>query len=229
MCRPEPQPVVAKGLILEMPSDHSIHFFDQQFQRQSADGELALNPFEAAALPYVRGSVLDFGCGLGNLAVAAARRGCRVTALDGSATAISHLQRRAAAESLDIHATQADLRSFELEGNFDTVVSIGLLMFFDCATAARCLARLQSHLREGGFAIINVMIEGTTYLDMCAPGEHCLFRRTALEEAFTSWGFRHSTFREFAMPDGRIKAFTTLVAQKPVSRRIEQPDITAGS
>lgn len=201
-----------------MYSDHSIQFFDRQFQRQSAVGDLALNPFEEAALPFLHGGVLDYGCGLGNLAVAAARRGCQVTALDGSRAAISHLQQRAAAESLDIRATQADLRNFELTGEFDTVVSIGLLMFFDCRTAERCLANLRAHLREGGFAIINVLIEGTTYLDMFAPGEYCLFRRTALEETFAGWDFQYSTFRDFAMPNGHVKSFTTLIAQKPVTR-----------
>lgn len=199
-------------------SDHSIQFFDRQFQRQAAAGELALNPFEEAALPYLRGNVLDYGCGMGNLAVAAARRGCRVLALDGSATAIAHLQQRATAESLDIHAMQADLRNFEVTGEFDTVVSIGVLMFFDCATAERNLARLRSHLREGGFAIINVMVEGSTYLDMFKPGEYCLFARTALEERFADWKFQYSTFRDFTTPDGRVKAFTTLIAQKPVSQ-----------
>lgn len=199
-------------------TDHSIQFFERQFQRQAAAGELALNPFEEAALPYLRGDLLDYGCGMGNLAVAAARRGCRVVALDGSATAIAHLQQRATAEALAIRALHADLRNFELTGEFDTVVSIGVLMFFDCATAERNLARLRSHLREGGFAIINVLVEGTTYLDMFAPGEYCLFARTALQERFADWKFQYSTFREFAMPDGRIKSFTTLIAQKPVSQ-----------
>ncbi len=218
MCALETQAVLTAGRRRPVHSDHSIRFFDQQFQRQSAVGDLALNPFEEAALPFLHGSVLDYGCGLGNLAVAAARRGCRVTALDGSKAAISHLQQRAAAESLDIRATQADLRNFELTGEFDTVVSIGLLMFFDCQTAERCLTNLRARLREGGFAIVNVLIEGTTYLDMFAPGEYCLFRRTALEEAFAGWDFQYSTFRDFPMPNGRVKSFTTLIAQKPVTR-----------
>ncbi len=70
-----------------MPT-HSVRFFDTQFQRQINTGEFELNPFERLALPYLSGDVLDLGCGLGNLAVAAARAGCRVTALDGSPTGV---------------------------------------------------------------------------------------------------------------------------------------------
>ena len=54
----------------------SVRFFDGQFQRQLAAADCALNSFEVTALPYLQGEVLDYGCGLGNLAVEAARRGC---------------------------------------------------------------------------------------------------------------------------------------------------------
>lgn len=55
-----------------MPT-HSVRFFDTQFQRQINTSEFELNPFERLTLPYLAGDVLDLGCGLGNLAVAAAR------------------------------------------------------------------------------------------------------------------------------------------------------------
>jgi 2-polyprenyl-3-methyl-5-hydroxy-6-metoxy-1,4-benzoquinol methylase len=60
-----------------LPS-RSVSFFDEHIRRPPDDEVPKLNPFEEPALPYLRGDVLDFGCGLGNLAFAAARRGCRV-------------------------------------------------------------------------------------------------------------------------------------------------------
>ena len=193
---------------------HSIDFFDEQFQRQALAGDLALNPFEEAALPHLRGRVLDFGCGMGNLAVAAARRGCSVVALDASGAAINHLRQRAILESLAIDAVQVDLRNHEVTEDFDTVVSIGLLMFFDCSTALRCLANLQACVREGGVAIINVMIEGTTYMDMFERDGYCLFPRLELERRFAGWDILHAEFREFAAPDQKVKSFATLIARK---------------
>src|SRR5512137_461066 len=90
-----------------MNGKRSVEFFDRQFERQVREGDFALNPFEQAALPQLRGRVLDFGCGLGNLALAAARAGCSVLALDASEVAIAHLSQVAAAERLDIDARVA--------------------------------------------------------------------------------------------------------------------------
>ena len=58
---------------LKMNTNQSITFFDAQFQKQVAGGDFVLNPFEKAALPFVRGRVLDLGCGLGNLSIEAAQ------------------------------------------------------------------------------------------------------------------------------------------------------------
>ena len=48
----------------------SVQFFEAQFQRQAQGEERVLNRFEQAALPHLQGQVLDFGCGMGALAVA---------------------------------------------------------------------------------------------------------------------------------------------------------------
>jgi tellurite methyltransferase len=198
-----------------MNSNHSIRFFDTQFQKQAREGDLQLNPFELAALPHLHGRVLDYGCGMGNLAFEAAKRGCTVLALDASPAAIAHIQQRAAAEALPVEAGLVDLRTFELHEDFDAVVAIGLLMFFDCPTAFKVLANLQAHVREGGIAVVNILIEGTTFLDMFDPKGHCLFPRTELESRFAGWSILHSQFDDFDAPGGRKKAFATIIAQKP--------------
>ena len=178
-------------------------------------GDLALNPFEETALPHLQGRVLDFGCGMGNLAIAAAQRGCTVVALDGSAAAIAHLQRRAAMGSLAIEARQVDLRHYDITTDFDVIVSIGLLAFFDCTTAFRTLANLQAKVRAGGVVIINSLIEGTTYLDMFGLGERCLFSRPEMAQRFAGWNVLHAEQRDFEAPNNQVKSFVTLIAQKP--------------
>lgn len=136
---------------------NSIEFFETQFSNQVANSDLKLNPFETAALPYLQGRMLDFGCGLGNLAVAAARQGCTVLAIDGAPTAIRHLQARSAQENLPITAIQANLRDYDVTEDFDVVVAIGLLMFF--------------WARDGEKATSS--IAGT-----CAPARHCSYQCT---------------------------------------------------
>lgn len=198
----------------------SVTFFEQQFQRQLGTTDTAhyqLNPFEKTTLPHLTGEVLDFGCGLGNLAVAAAERGCRMHALDGSPVAIGHLRERATAARLPLQAEVADLRHYALTRPYDAVVCIGLLMFFDCATARRVLDELQSHLRPGGILALNVLIEGTTYLDMFDPAGYCLFDPAALKEQFAAWKTLHAECAEFPAPGNTVKRFFTLVARKPAT------------
>ncbi len=193
----------------------SVLFFDTQFRRQVGAADFALNPFEQAVLPHINGRVLDYGCGLGNLAVAAARKGCPVKALDASPAAIAHLQRVAREQGLPIEAAEADLRAYELTEDFDTVVCIGLLMFFDCDAAFRQLGGLQQHVRPGGVAAINVLVEGTTYLDMFDPAAHCLFARGGLASRFAGWQILQSQQQDFAAPKGQLKSFATVIARRP--------------
>ena len=195
--------------------DPSIAFFDTQFRRQAEQGVCQLNPFEQQALPYLHGEVLDFGCGMGNLAFAAAAQGCTVTALDGSPAAIEHMRCRAAGQALALTPALADLRHYRIEDQYDTVVAIGLLMFFDCASALRVLAGLQAAVRPGGHAVVNVLVQGTTYLDMFDPQGHCLLPADALQTHFAGWHIVQHEHSEFDAPGGTRKCFATVIARKP--------------
>jgi tellurite methyltransferase len=198
-----------------MNTSSSVDFFDRQFRQQVENQDFQLNPFERAALPHLHGRVLDFGCGLGNLAMAAAAQGCSVVALDASPAAIAALRLRAQGAALPLEAIEADLRQYSIDGDFDCVVAIGLLMFFDCATALRVLTMLQDRVRPGGIAVINVLIEGTTWLDMFGTENCCLFARDELAGRFAGWDILHSEFSNFDAPQQTVKSFVTLIARKP--------------
>ena len=195
--------------------NRSVEFFETQFKCQAAAGEYALNPFELAVLPFLTGRVLDFGCGMGNLAVAAAQKGCTVTAVDGSPAAIADLQKRSSQLGLSIKATVADLRGGLVPEGYDCVVSIGLFMFFACPAARLGLERLRDAVPMDGIAAANVLIEGTTFMDMFDPNGYCLFGEGELERVFQGWAIEHRKVDSFPAPGDTIKRFTTIVARRP--------------
>jgi tellurite methyltransferase len=198
-----------------MLNNKSVTFFESQFQRQVRDQEYALNPFEILAIDYVKGSVLDLGCGLGNLSLAAGRRGHRVVAVDASPTAVARLNKDAERERLPVRGIQADIENWTIDESYDTIVAIGLLMFFRRETALKLLSAIQKHIKPGGRAIVNVLIEGTTYLGMFDPDNYCLFRRNELEERFDGWNIQESRTQTFLAPEGTHKDFSTIIAEKP--------------
>jgi tellurite methyltransferase len=196
---------------------NSVQFFENQFQRQVKASQFDLNPFERLAVTYLQGEVLDLGCGLGNLAIEAAHRGCSVTAIDASPTAIERIRTDAESGHLAIEAIQADLGAFSIERDYDTAVCIGLLMFFPQSRALALLDEIQNHVRQGGVAIVNVLIQGTTFMGMFTPESYYLFGREELSERFSGWSVGLHQFDDFPAPDGTVKSFATIIARKPAT------------
>ena len=72
-------------------------------------------------------SVLDVGCGLGLLSLAAARAGARVTAIDRELAPIEFLQASAAVNRLPVEALVGDIVAVDLGRRFDLVLAADLL------------------------------------------------------------------------------------------------------
>ncbi len=192
----------------------SMEFFETQFRRQVQDREYVLNPFETLAIGYLKAEILDLGSGLGNLSLEAGRRGHRVVAVDASPTAVERINADARRESLPVEAIQVDIENWSIDRPYDTIVAIGLLMFFHRERALDLLRAIREHVRPGGHAIVNVLIEGTTYTGMFDPNNHYLFGRKELEECFSGWTILCSRYDIFSAPGQTRKEFSTVIALK---------------
>jgi tellurite methyltransferase len=136
-------------------------------------------------------------------------------AVDSSPTAIVRVVEVSRAENLGITAVLADVAAYRIAGDYDTIVAIGLLMFMPCDLALRLLSEIREHVARGGTAIINVLVEGTTYLEMFDPRGYCLFGRDELEQRLAPWKIELARHQSFDAPGGTKKEFSTVVARRP--------------
>lgn len=195
----------------------SIEFFDRQFSGQAGGAPPVLNPFETLVLPHLKGSVLDLGCGLGALSLAAARAGCTVLAVDAGPAAVAHVKRAAAAEGLAVTVRRQDLsQAPDLGGPFDAVVAIGLLMFLDRSRAYALLGRMQAATRPGGLLALNVLVAGTTWREALDPAAHHLFEPEELLRALAGWPVLERRDDAFPAPGDTQKRFVTILARRPL-------------
>jgi SAM-dependent methyltransferase len=94
-------------------------------------------------------AVLDAACGSGNVAIAAARTGATVTAVDIVASSVEATAARAIREALTVSAQQADVERLpHADARFDVVLSLFGVMF--AARPDRVLAELARVTRPGG-------------------------------------------------------------------------------
>jgi tellurite methyltransferase len=87
-------------------------------------------------------------------------------------------------------------------------------MFFERARALELLDDIQCHVKPGGCAVINVLIEGTTFLGMFQPGHYTLFGRDELVQRFAGWQVLEHVSQTFPAPENTEKVFATIVARK---------------
>ena len=96
-------------------------------------------------------SVLDLGCGSGDLATRLAARGCRVTGLDSSEVFLARARADAAAAGVSVEYVAGDMRQMPWAGRFDRVVSWSTAFgYFDDTTNRAVLDGIVRVLLPGG-------------------------------------------------------------------------------
>ncbi len=120
-------------------------------QRQAA----ALNYVDELSLPKTA-RVLEIGCGAGFLAIALARRGFRVEAVDHAPAMVDVTQRHARETRMDglIHSAIEDVHELTFKNeSFDLIVSLGVINWLH--DLKKALVEITRVLKHGGYAVLN--------------------------------------------------------------------------
>jgi len=100
--------------------------------------------------------VLDLMCGYGRHAIALARRGIKVTAVDNLEEYVEEIIKARDEEQLPIQTITQHVGDFKDENEYDLVICMGnSLNFFNTAETITILSSIYNQLKPGGSLLIN--------------------------------------------------------------------------
>lgn len=104
------------------------------------------------------GRVLELACGSGRLTIPIAQSGFEVAGIDLSETMLDAARTKARAARAQVQLLRADMRSFDLPGEFSTIIIPGnsLLHLLTIDDLRQCLACASRHLSPGGRIIFDI-------------------------------------------------------------------------
>lgn len=105
------------------------------------------------------GKVLDLACGPGRHAVALAKRGFTVTAVDRTSFLLEDARARAAQANLPVEFVLEDMRRFSRPGTFDLIINIytSFGYFEDEADDLGVLRLVRENLKPGGAFVLEMV------------------------------------------------------------------------
>lgn len=132
--------------------------YDQYYQQKHYFGEPYPELLTYAAKLDKNLKVLDLGCGQGRDAIALARMGFSVTAVDISEVGIKQMNQVAKDEGLDINALVMDLNHFDALHDFDIILLDSMFHFYkkDIDKETHLLNRFIQEAKSGAQIILIV-------------------------------------------------------------------------
>ena len=100
--------------------------------------------------------VLDLMCGYGRHAIALAKKGIEVTAVDNLDAYIKEINKIAKEENIPVRGINVDVLQYQIEKEYDLALFMGnSLNFYDAADVSRLLVNVHAHLKQKGHLLIN--------------------------------------------------------------------------
>lgn len=169
---------------MNRPSDIRPEFYNEEYYLQACGGHEVFRRSGGSELDVIRGramaladprpgeTVLDLGCGRGEMLIACALRGCRASGIDYSAAA-AQIARRAVAGVPEIAdrvlVEQMDLRRLQLPpAYFDVAFMLDVVEHIPQRELLEVMERIRDVIRPGGRLIVHT---GPT-LNFLRVGQH---------------------------------------------------------
>lgn len=136
--------------------------YDLEHPRMGPEG-----PFYLEFARQASGPVLELGCGTGRLTIPFAREGVDMVGLDVMPQMLA--QGQAKAQGLPIRWVEADVRSFQLETQFELIFTTGFVFhhLLNRADQEAMLSRVREHLSPKGQFVIDIwFLPPTTMVDV---------------------------------------------------------------
>ncbi len=100
--------------------------------------------------------VLDLMCGYGRHAIALAKKGIAVMAIDNLDDYITEINKTAKDEGIPLEGIKADILEYKIDEKYDLALCMGnCLNFFNAEDVHRLLANIHAHVNKGGHLLIN--------------------------------------------------------------------------
>ena len=133
-----------------------------------------------------KGSVLELGCGTGQLLIPISELGCRCVGLEINSAMLTEASERVGAAGTQVSLVEADMRDFSLRENFSLifVARNSLLHLHDHMDFERCFSAVREHLQPGGLFAFDVFNPSISILSK-PPGKRELIQRVSHPERGT--------------------------------------------
>ncbi len=144
-----------------MPNINDTYFdgYYKEIWRSLIPDELTVKEVDFM-VPYFKldssSKVLDLMCGYGRHAIAMARKGVSVIAIDNLSDYTNEISETADKEQLPLKVIKADVINYKIDEVVDLAICMGnSLNFFTAEDTIKLLSNISAHLKPGGHLLIN--------------------------------------------------------------------------